>query len=139
MPRSRSPVSRGRSFKKAKHLARGDLIRTVDRSEVYCVSFAGGATLFGTGVVLSGIGGGAGITFAVAGGLVTAALNPLCGPAVARGILDYKTYRDPPVSSINVLARPGAIRLPKLPRMPKRSALVQFAARRARRARCGGP
>ena len=79
------------------------------------MSFAGGATLFATGVVLSGIPGGAGVTFAVAGGLVTAALNPLCGPAVARGILDYKTYRDPPVSSINVLARPGAIRLPKLP------------------------
>jgi hypothetical protein len=110
--------SLGPQLKRAKHLARGDLIRTIDRSEVYCVSFAAGGGLVGSGILLSGVGGGAGITFTVAGGLITAALNPLCGPAIARGIVDYKTYHDPPLSSIHVLARPATVRPPKLPACP---------------------
>ena len=108
----------GPQLKRSKHIARGDLIRTIDRSEVYCVGFAGGAGLLGTGVLVSGAGGGVGITLAVAGGLITTALNPLCGPAIARGTFDYKTYHDPPLESIHVLALPATVRLPKLPACP---------------------
>jgi hypothetical protein len=109
------PGTPGPQLTPAKNQARGDLIRTLNRSAVYCVGYASGAGLAGTGILLSGIGGGIGLTFTVAGGLVTAALNPLCGPAIERMILDYETFNDPPLSSIGVIARPLKVRLPKLP------------------------
>jgi hypothetical protein len=106
------PGTPGPKFTPAKNQARGDLIRTLERSAVYCVNYVGGAGLAGSGILVGGVVGAA---FTVAGGLVTAAMNPLCGPAVTRAVVDYKTFKDPPLDSIDVLARPAAVHVPKLP------------------------
>jgi hypothetical protein len=106
------PGTPGPQFTPAKNQARGDLIRTVKRSTVYCLDYVGGAGLAGTGILVGGV---AGTTFTIAGGLITAAMNPLCGPAIARVVVDYKTFKDPPLYSIDVLARPASVRVPKLP------------------------
>jgi hypothetical protein len=106
------PGTPGPRFTPAKNQARADLIRTLERSAAYCINYVGGAGLAGTGILVGGLGG---LTFTVAGGLVTAAMNPLCGPAVARAVVDYHTFKDPPLYSIDVLARPASVHVPKLP------------------------
>ena len=106
------PGTPGPALTPAKNQARADLIRTVERSTVYCLDYVGGAGLAGTGVLVGGL---AGTTFTVAGGLIAASMNPLCGPAVARVVVDYKTFKDPPLHSIDVLARPASVHVPRLP------------------------
>ena len=106
------PGTPGPQFTAAKNQARADLIRTVNRSAVYCLDYVGGAGLAGTGILVGGL---TGTTFTVAGGLITAAMNPLCGPAIARVVVDYKTFKDPPLYSVDVLARPRSVHSPKLP------------------------
>jgi hypothetical protein len=110
-----TPVQLGPDFPAAKNQARGDLIRVIKNFPPACVGFAGGGLLYGTGILLSSAPGGSGATLVVAGGLISSALGPVCTPTIARAIIDYKTFEDPPLDSIHVLARPATVRPPKLP------------------------
>ncbi len=68
------------------------------------------AGLLGTGAgVLTG-----NVYLAVAGGLTAGAMNSFCGDALTRVVNDYKIYQDPPLASIETIARPAAVSTAKL-------------------------
>jgi hypothetical protein len=81
----------------------------------YCLPFAQGAGLLGAGVLLSST-PGVGLPLTVAGGLTAAATHKFCFDTVTRFVNDYRTYKDPPLQDVNVIARPagaGDVELPK--------------------------
>jgi hypothetical protein len=80
----------------------------------YCLPAAGALALAGAGVLTTSLGPGGGI-LAAAGSLTASTLGPFCDATVKRLVNDWKTYRDPPLASIHVLARPAAVAAGGLP------------------------
>ena len=109
------PARFGPDYPVSKNQAHGDLIRAIRSIPAPCVYFAAGNYLLGTGVLLAGSPGGVGITLTVTGGLLAPALAPLCTPTISRIVVDYKNYEDPPLDSIDVIARRAAVKPPRLP------------------------
>jgi hypothetical protein len=110
-----TPAKLGPDYPASKNQAHGDLIRAIRSIPVPCAAFAAAGNLLGTGILLAGSPGGVGVTLAVTGGLVAPALAPLCTPVISRIVVDYKNYEDPPLDSIDVIARPAAVKPPRLP------------------------
>jgi hypothetical protein len=111
---SSPPPVYGPFFRRAKRLARVDLLRTIRQWGPACTQFAIAGTLAGAGVLVSGLPGTAALTISITGGLTTEALSPFCGAAITRAILDLHTYNDPPLRSFTVLAHPRPARPPRL-------------------------
>jgi hypothetical protein len=105
---SGSPPTYGPELSTAKREVLRDLREEAIPNAVhYCLPVAAGTLAVPFGLVLFGGGAGAGITV-VAGGLTAATLSPYCQATIKRLIEDWKGYRDPPLSSIGVLARPAS-------------------------------
>lgn len=104
-------------FPKAKEDAEEAMRTTVIPNAMrYCLPFASGLGLLGAGVLVGALPGGlAGTMLAMSGGLTAAALGPFCGPTLSRLVELYKAWKDPPLSSIGVVARPTAAAAPALP------------------------
>jgi hypothetical protein len=112
---SGSPPTYGPELSTAKREVLRDLHEEAIPNAVhYCLPVAAGTLSVPFGLVLFGGGAGAGITV-VAGGLTAATLNPYCQATIKRLIEDWKGYRDPPLSSIGVLARPASAAAVALP------------------------
>jgi hypothetical protein len=93
----------------AAQIALEDLRDTaIPNLERYCGPAVAGLLGVGAGVAS----GNAYLT--VAGGLTASAMNPFCGAALTRAVNDYKIHNDPPLASIDVIARPAATSTVKL-------------------------
>jgi hypothetical protein len=100
-------------------MAKREVLRDLDEEAIpnavhYCLPVAAGTLAIPFGLVLFGGGAGAGITV-VAGGLVAATMSPYCQATIKRLIHDWKGYNDPPLASVDVLARPAAASAVSLP------------------------
>ena len=80
----------------------------------YCIPAAGALGLAGAGVLTLGLGPAGGI-LAAAGSVTASTLSPFCTATITRLVKDYKGYKDPPLWSIDVLARPAAVAASALP------------------------
>ena len=110
-----SPGFTGPNFNKVKLAAENDLRNhAVPNAEQFCLPFAGSLGLAGAGVLVLPLGPAGGI-LASAGSLTASTLSPFCLATITRLVNDYATFRDPPLRSVNVLAKPTAAKGPKLP------------------------
>jgi len=106
----------GPDYKKAKEDARADFKQhAIEDGTRYCLPYAGGLLGFGAGVLVLGAGPTIGGSLAVTGSITASALAPFCNATLTRLAKDLKTYRDPPLQSVHVLAvahRPRVAALP---------------------------
>jgi hypothetical protein len=90
-----TPTAYGPKFDQAKATAEEDMRKTaIPNAERLCLPYAGGLVMAGAGVLTLGLG--------PAG-------------AVTRLSRDYKTFKDPPLDSVDVLAEPAVAAAPGLP------------------------
>ncbi|HVW46954.1 MAG TPA: hypothetical protein VHA76_07870 [Solirubrobacterales bacterium] len=102
-------VEYGPWFDKAKHDAEVDLRNhAIPNAEHYCLPYAGGLAMAGAGVLTLGLGPAGGM-LAMTGTMTSAALAPFCNATITRLVKDYKTFKDPPLGSIEVLAKPHPV------------------------------
>jgi hypothetical protein len=105
----------GPEFRLAKREAFRDMREeAIPNAAHYCLPAAGALGLGGAGVLTLGLGPAGGI-LAVAGSVTASTLGPFCTATVTRLAKDYKGYKDPPLWSIHVLARPAAGAVSSLP------------------------
>lgn len=110
-----TPTAYGPKFDQAKAMAEADMRKTaIPNAERLCLPYAGGLVMAGAGVLTLGLGPAGGI-LAMTGTLTSSALAPFCNAAVTRLSRDYKTFKDPPLDSVDVLAEPAVIAAPGLP------------------------
>ena len=96
----------GPDYTIAKREARADLREhAIPNAMRYCLPYAGGLLSFGSGVLLLGS-GAIGGSLAITGSITATATLPFCNATLTRLGKDLKTYRDPPLTSIHVLAWP---------------------------------
>ncbi|MBS1885449.1 MAG: hypothetical protein JSS97_21075 [Actinobacteria bacterium] len=99
-------IEYGPWFDKAKHDAEVDLREhAIPNAEHYCLPYAGGLAMAGAGVLTLGLGSAGGM-LAMAGTMTSAGLAPFCNATITRLVKDYRTFKDPPLASIGVLAKP---------------------------------
>ncbi len=114
-PPPTSPTPFGPEFNKAKKAAEEDMRNTaIGNAERLCLPYAGGLVMAGAGILTLGLGPAGGI-LAMTGTLASSALTPFCKAAATRLGKDYKTFKDPPLDSIGVLAEPAAAPSSSLP------------------------
>jgi hypothetical protein len=105
----------GPEFRLAKREAFRDMREeAIANAAHYCLPAAGALGLAGAGVLTLGLGPAGGI-LAAAGSVTASTLSPFCTATVTRLVKDYKGYKDPPLWSIDVLARPAAVAASALP------------------------
>ncbi len=105
----------GPDYTIAKREARSDLREhAIPNAMRYCLPYAGGLLSFGSGVLLLGT-GAIGSSLAITGSITATATLPFCNATLTRVGKDLKTYRDPPLRSIHVLAWPEPARRAALP------------------------
>ena len=104
------PAQYGPEFPKAKEEALESLRdHDIPALERYCGPEAAGLLSLTSGVLTGNA------ALSVAGGLTASALSPFCGQTIVRTVKDYKTHADPPLESVDVIARPAAAGTVKLP------------------------
>ena len=104
----------GPDYTIAKREARADLRgHAIPNAMRYCLPYAGGLLSFGSGVLLLGS-GAIGGSLAITGSITATATLPFCNATLTRLGKDLKTYRDPPLTSIHVLAWPHPGEEPRL-------------------------
>ena len=105
----------GPNYKKIKEDAKVDFKQhAAPDAAQYCLPYAGGLLTFGAGVLLLGS-GSIGGTLAITGSLTASALSPFCNATLTRLGRDVRTFRDPPLASVGVLAAPHRARVAALP------------------------
>ncbi len=105
----------GPDYTIAKREARADLREhAIPNAMRYCLPYAGGLLSFGSGVLLLGS-GAIGGSLAITGSITATAMLPFCNATLTRLGKDLKTYRDPPLASVRVLAWPERARQTAFP------------------------
>jgi hypothetical protein len=125
----------GPNYKKLKDDAAADFRRAATQDAVrFCLPYAGGLLTFGAGVLVLGAGPTIGASLAVTGSLTASATLPFCNAVLIRMGKDLKTFRDPPLRSVHVLAVPRGAHAAALPSCARRHGVVKRYCARLRNA-----
>jgi hypothetical protein len=124
-------VAYGPNWPKGKQLGSSDLRdHAIPQAERFCLPYGGAKALLRSGVLRAKrLSAGA---LAAAGGLTASIIQPFCLASVQRLVRDYKSWKDPPLQSIDVIAHVPRARAAALPTCARYRAKVKQLCNRLR-------